>query len=53
MKKTYIQPTIKTLEIISEGMIAGSDRVPVDPNPGDPATNKKDRSWGKDIWTEN
>jgi hypothetical protein len=52
MKKTYIHPkiTIVTLEV--ESLLAGSDRIPIDPNAGIPATNKRNDPWNYSNWSE-
>lgn len=49
-KKIYQAPTLHVVEVCSEGMIATSDRIPVNPTPSAPATQEKEYEWDGDFW---
>ena len=53
MKKNYMQPKSACIDIVSEGMIASSDPIPVNPggNTGDAASNHMG-GWNSSNWTE-
>ncbi len=51
MKKKYISPSVFTISITAEGVMAQSSvNIPVKPDPGTPAVNKKDGIWGGSLW---
>lgn len=50
MKKEYIKPEIDTQEITVATMLAASnEKVPVDPNPAEPAAQERRDGWGS-LW---
>ncbi len=49
-KQTYKSPQLRVVEMNVEGLIATSDRIPMDPNPGTPATNKYEGAWSCSQW---
>lgn len=49
-KNTYIAPQLRIVEMNIQGIIASSDRIPVDPTPSTPATNKFDSPWNSKQW---
>ena len=51
-KKNYQTPALRAVELHTEGLIAASDRVPVNPTPGIPATNKHEGPWSCEQWNE-
>ena len=52
MKKTYIAPSVDSISIESQSMLATSiGEVPIDPNnPGTPAAQKKDEDFWSYEW---
>ena len=51
-KKKYQTPALRAVALHTEGLIAASDRVPVSPTPGIPATNKHEGPWSCEQWNE-
>lgn len=51
-KKKYQTPALRAVALHTEGLIAASDRVPVSPMPGVPATNKHEGPWNSTQWNE-
>jgi hypothetical protein len=51
-KKKYQTPALRAVALHTEGLIAASDRVPVSPTPGVPATNKHEGPWNSTQWNE-
>lgn len=52
MKKNYETPSIEVYSFEFESMMAAS-KVPFDPNPGIPASNKLDMNVSKESWEYN
>jgi hypothetical protein len=52
MKKAYIAPSVDSISIESQSMLATSiGEVPIDPNnPGTPAAQKKDEDFWNSEW---
>lgn len=51
MKKSIYQaPHLRIVEMNIEGIIASSDRIPINPNPSTPATNKYESPWSSKQW---
>ena len=52
MKKTYFAPSVESISIESQSMLAASiGEVPIDPNnPGTPAAQKKDEDFWSYEW---
>lgn len=52
MKQTYIHPEMETVVLEAEQMLAGSDRIPFDPNEGIPASQERKNPWSCSNWSE-
>ena len=54
MKRNYIKPETIAISLQTEGMVAVSTgEIPVNPDPGTPATNEKEADyWGDTAWDE-
>lgn len=49
-KKTYVAPNICIFQVNFEGVCATSNRIPIDPTPSTPATNKYESPWSSKQW---
>lgn len=49
-KKTYVTPNICIFQVNFEGVCATSNRIPIDPTPSTPATNKYESPWSSKQW---
>lgn len=46
----YDAPQLLIVEIDNEGLIASSNRIPLNPTPSTPATNKHEGPWNSKQW---
>jgi hypothetical protein len=51
MKQNYIKPEAIVEELAVETMLATSDRIPLDKEPGTPAANGRRGEWGN-LWAD-